>query len=132
MRAYWKIFNPLYLWARHKEMVEQDTRHRLVARNIRNDGAILDVGGTKRANIGFYVPNYTITINKNADLKPNLVWDAYDLPFKDKSFSYVVSIATIHQTEDKARFLSELKRVASRRVVIFDCQTRNLDVMDIE
>lgn len=131
MRAYWKIFNPWYMMARHREMVDQDYRHRLVARHINNGGPILDVGGTERANIGLYVPNYTVTVNNDAELKPNLVWDGCDLPFKSKSFPFVVSIAMIHLVKDKHRFLAELNRVASERVIIYDCLSRTIKVMDV-
>lgn len=131
MRAYWKIFNPWYMMVRHKEMVAQHQRHLLVAEYINNGGPILDVGGSKRANIGLYLPNYTVTVNKNAELKPDLIWDGLDLPFKSKSFPNVVSIAVIHQVKDKIQFLAELNRVASERVVIYDCTDRSVKVMDV-
>lgn len=131
MRAYWKVFNPFYLWARHKEMKVQHYRHRLVASKINNGGAILDVGGTKRANIGIYLPNYTVTVNNRLITEPDLIADGCDLPFKDNTFPNVVSIAVIHQVKDQKRFVDELVRVASERVVIFDCQTGKLDVIDV-
>ena len=129
VRVYWKVFNPFYLWVRHKEMKVQDNRHRLVAEYISSCGGfVLDVGGAERANIGLYVPNYTVTVNKRAEVKPDLVWDGCDLPFKDGSFPYVVCVAVIHQVRDKFGFFCELMRVASERVIIYDCVSRTLMV----
>ena len=131
MRAYWKIFNPFYLLKRHREMQHQHFRHNLVKQHIQNGKPILDVGGSQRANIGRYMPNYTVTVNLNPELKPSLVWDGCDLPFKDKTFPNVVSIGMIHQITDKTRFVSELKRVASERVVIYDAVSKTLEVIDV-
>ncbi len=43
---------------------------------------------------------------------------AESLPFKDKSFDYVVSITSIHNFDDIDKAIKEIKRVAKGKVII--------------
>ena len=43
---------------------------------------------------------------------------AEDLPFKDRSFDYVISVTAIQNFDDMEKGLKEMKRVAKRDVVI--------------
>lgn len=109
----------------------QNLRHHWVADQINNGGSILDVGGTERANIGNYVKNETVTVNFRRSLKPAIVADACHLPIRNKAFSTVTAISIIHQIKNRPQCLTELKRVAQDKVVVFDCQTRTLEVKHI-
>lgn len=46
--------------------------------------------------------------------------DAEELPFADASFDVVMAVISDHLWRDRARALSELRRVARRRVVLFN------------
>ena len=63
----------------------------------------------------------------------NLVGDMCYLPYKDKSFDYVVCIATLHhliRKKDRVRTLSEIKRVTRREAFLTVWNRNNPELPD--
>jgi len=55
-----------------------------------------------------------LALNSKADI----IADAYHLPFRDKSFDYVVSVEVIEHLKEPDKFIEELKRVSRRYIVV--------------
>ena len=58
---------------------------------------------------------------------PCVAGSAENLPFEDQSFDAAMAVSTIHHWQDPIAGLREMRRVA-RRVVVFACDTSDLDL----
>jgi SAM-dependent methyltransferase len=65
-------------------------------------------------------PSSTMIAQRPAEAAPAIRATAERLPFPDKSFEAVTAILTDHHWQDRRRGLHELRRVARRRVVLFN------------
>lgn len=54
---------------------------------------------------------------------------AEDLPFEDQSFDAALAVMTVHHWSDRARGLREMRRVASKRVVLFTWDPASIDAL---
>jgi ubiquinone/menaquinone biosynthesis C-methylase UbiE len=63
-------------------------------------------------------PSAVMIGQRPASSAPAVQGAAEALPFPDRSFDVVMAILTLHHWTDRAKGLSELKRVAPRRVVL--------------
>ena len=63
-------------------------------------------------------PSMTMITQRPARSAPVVQATAMSLPFKDDSFDAALSVLTVHHWPDRALGLSELRRVARRRVVV--------------
>lgn len=92
-------------------------RHKTVAKLIGNqEGEILDVGGGVKG-LNRFVKNKVVVSNlKEGDV----LADGRALPFADNSFALVTSIDVLEHIppQDREKFVSELKRVAKKRVIL--------------
>lgn len=64
-------------------------------------------------------PSRTMLRQRAPGAAPAVRAAAADLPFRDASFDAALAVLTLHHWPDRSRGLSELARVARRRVVIF-------------
>lgn len=86
--------------------------------------SVLNVG----AGAGSYEPvgREVIALEPSAEMiaqrppgaAPAIQGSAESLPFPDRSFDAVMAVLTVHHWSDKARGLTELRRVARQRIVI--------------
>ena len=65
-------------------------------------------------------PSPVMIAQRPAGLAPAVQGRAEDLPFEDGSFDAVMAILSDHHWSDRRRGLTELSRVARRRVVLFN------------
>jgi len=92
-------------------------RHKTVAKLIGNQkGEILDVGGGVKG-LNRFVKNKVVVSNLR---EGDVLADGRALPFADNSFSLVTSIDVLEHIppHDREKFVSELKRVAKKRVIL--------------
>ena len=92
-------------------------RHKTVAKLIGNQkGEILDVGGGVKG-LNRFVKNKVVVSNLR---EGDVLADGRALPFADNSFSLVTSIDVLEHIppQDREKFVSELKRVAKKRVIL--------------
>ena len=93
------------------------------------EGSVLDVGGgtgdlydlSGNKNVTIFDINYEeLNIAKKKGLKI-VKGDALKLPFNDKSFDTVISVATLEHIskEKRNKFLDELIRVSKKRILIY-------------
>lgn len=68
-------------------------------------------------------PSLTMIRQRAPDSAPVLRAIASALPFRDASFDAALAVLTVHHWPERERGLSELARVARRRVVIFTHET---------
>jgi SAM-dependent methyltransferase len=64
-------------------------------------------------------PSLTMIRQRPRDAAPAIVGRAEELPLADQSVDAALAVLTVHHWTDQARGLSELRRVARDRVVIF-------------
>jgi uncharacterized protein YbaR (Trm112 family)/SAM-dependent methyltransferase len=87
---------------------------------IGRDDLVLDVGSGHNPNprsdilCDRYIEDDTERAGSIKIDRPLVVADAHSLPFKDKSFDYVIASHIIEHMDDPARFCSELARVSKR------------------
>lgn len=114
------FINPLWYFEIFRTMLLRAMRHNIVKSYIDSDHAILDVGGAYNGNIGNYVSNDVVTINRYKSAKPNIIADGSCLPIRSNAFNIVTAIQVLHQIPEnlKFSFLNELKRVACGRIII--------------
>lgn len=55
---------------------------------------------------------------RNPKLKDLVLYDGYNLPFKDNSFDVITSIDVIEHVDDYDRFIKEMLRVARKSVIL--------------
>lgn len=91
--------------------------------NIRNTDIVLDIGSGEKPNLRANVlcDKFISDSSERAhhssvfvDQRPFIVGDGESLPFKDKSFDYVICSHVIEHVENPSIFLQELQRVAKR------------------
>ncbi|MEA2363561.1 MAG: hypothetical protein QOD71_2706 [Thermoleophilaceae bacterium] len=71
-------------------------------------------------------PSAVMRAQRPAGAAPVVDAGAEALPFADDSFDAAMAILSDHHWEDHARGLAELRRVARRRVVLFNWEPRSL------
>lgn len=93
-------------------------RHKFVGGFIKNGETVLDVGGSLGHLNKFSSAKKITTV----DIEPpaDIIYDGRHLPFAKKSFAAVVAIDVLEHIDKRERekFITELKRVASRLVVL--------------
>ena len=72
-------------------------------------------------------PSALMRAQRPAGAAPCIAGSAENLPFDDQSFDAAMAVSTIHHWQDPIGGLREMRRVA-RRVVVFTCDTSDLDV----
>lgn len=65
-------------------------------------------------------PSATMLAQRPRDAAPAVQAEAEALPFDDDAFDAVLAVISDHHWRDRARGLSEMRRVARRRVVLFN------------
>jgi SAM-dependent methyltransferase len=65
-------------------------------------------------------PSAVMRAQRPAGIAPAIEASAEELPFADDSFDAAMAILSDHHWEDRDRGLAELRRVARRRVVLFN------------
>lgn len=104
----------------HKD--EQLAKIRIILREVDlNNHTVLDVGcGT--ALYSYLFRYYTGLDNSQGMLDQAnakvVLGEAENLPFEDKSFDVVISITAIHNFKDYKKAISEMKRVARKKIII--------------
>ena len=73
-------------------------------------------------------PSPVMIAQRPPGLAPVVQGRAEDLPFDDGSFDAVMAILSDHHWSDRRRGLSELRRVARRRVVLFNANPGEADL----
>lgn len=106
------------------EKIQQDYRHKVVAEYVTSHRPVLDAGGTKSANLGLYIPNEVVTVNKAKICEPDIIADVCCLPIKPKSFNTVVAIQIFHQIPQDERecMIGNLRTVARKKIILHDYQ----------
>jgi ubiquinone/menaquinone biosynthesis C-methylase UbiE len=91
--------------------------------NIKPTDRVLEIGSgnrpRRRSNVlvdKFITDNTQRSSGENVliDERPFVAADALALPFKDKSFDYVITSHILEHVDDPDKFVAELERVASR------------------
>lgn len=106
-----------------------------VGRSLENCRTILNVG----AGTGSYEPDdkFVIAVEPSSDMRakrlalgrtPAVDAKADDLPFDDKSFDAVMAVLTIHHWPDLKVGLTEIKRVARKKITILTYDPNLLDL----
>lgn len=65
-------------------------------------------------------PSATMLAQRPPEAAPAVQAEAEALPFEDRSFDAALAVLSDHHWRDRARGLAELRRVARRRVVLFN------------
>ncbi len=60
--------------------------------------------GSGISNIKFFIENI-ITSDVNGELRPDMVFDAYNIPFEDNTLSNILMLDVVHHLYDPVRFL---------------------------
>ena len=121
-------------WKHRNNDCVEETDANMILASLGQKGAVLEVGagiGTlaiRLAQEGFEVTAVDVSsealrrAQENASAqKVSIEWKegfAESLPFKDKSFDYVTCCHTLEHVKDLSKAVSELKRVARKKVVI--------------
>lgn len=91
--------------------------------NIKSTDRVLEIGSgnrpRRRSNVlvdKFIADNTERSAGEGVmiDERPFVVADALALPFKDKSFDYVIASHILEHVDDPKKFVAELERVASK------------------
>jgi ubiquinone/menaquinone biosynthesis C-methylase UbiE len=95
-----------------------------IGRALNRNESVVNVG----AGAGSYEPSDRPVVavepatamirQRPAGSAPIVQASASDLPFRDDSFAAALAVLTVHHWQDRTRGLSELARVARRRVVV--------------
>ena len=108
--------------------IDKTIRYRSVLEEIKEEGAILDVGGGSEGIALFTDRDVTILDISADELKKaersghkTVLADGADMPVKDNQYDYVVSVASLeHVTPEKRdKYISELKRIAKKAVILY-------------
>jgi ubiquinone/menaquinone biosynthesis C-methylase UbiE len=91
-------------------------RHKTVAKAVKTNETILDVGGGVDALSKFIKNKVTVTNLKSGDI----LADGRALPMEDNSFDVVTSIDVVEHLpkKDRKKFIEELLRVARIKVIV--------------
>ena len=91
-------------------------RHQTVAKNIKPERTILDVGGGVDA-LSLFIKNKIVVANLSSG---DVLLKGKNLPFDDKSFDIVTSIDVLEHISktDRQNFINELLRVARKKIII--------------
>jgi len=96
------------------------------------EGTILDLGsgnGDIAAALKSHLPNLEFTgldVLPQADSKiPTQIYDGTTIPHADNSFDHVMIITALHHTDDYMSVLKEARRVARKKIIIYDHQYAN-------
>lgn len=73
-------------------------------------------------------PSDVMIAQRPAGAAPVIRGEAEDLPFADNSFDVACAILSDHHWRDRAQGLRELRRVARRRVVLFNADPAEFDL----
>lgn len=94
-------------------------RHFFVARFAAGAGTVLDVGGIAEQ-LASFMPDAEVTALNVGDERADVHFDGLRIPYPDDSFDAVVSLDVLEHIDrgKRAVHLSELARVATRRVVL--------------
>ena len=84
----------------------------IYSKMVNKSGLLLDLGsGASPYNNLYHSDVDIVTLEYNADRKPNVVADAHFLPFKEASFDYITSFEVLEHVKDPNKVVSEINRV---------------------
>jgi hypothetical protein len=94
-------------------------RHYFVARFAAGTKTVLDVGGIAEQ-LAAFMPAAEVTALNVGDERADVHFDGLRIPYPDDSFDAVVSLDVLEHIERESRavHISELTRVAARRIVL--------------
>lgn len=133
---------PVIVESKRLTSIPRITRQQILeGLGIAEDDLVLEVGSGDNP-----VPRSDVLLDKcleytpdregreiNIDRRPLIVCNAHKLPFKDKSFDYIIARQVLEYVDDPDKFLGELMRVGKRgyievanglREVLFDWDAR--------
>ena len=75
-------------------------------------GKLLDLGSGASPYNNLYNKDISVTtLEYNAERRPNVVADAHQLPFKDRSFDFITSYEVLEHVRDPRIVVSEINRI---------------------
>ena len=86
--------------------------------NVEKNEKLLDIGcGTGlSSNFGCFVVGIDLSLRLlKKNNKTKVLGTGEDLPFKDHSFDYVISVSSLHHVTDIKKVVNEMKRVGKKR-----------------
>ena len=95
----------------------------LFRKSVRRNGArisgrTLDIGAGLKPFREYFKSSSYVTLDSNADLKPDVIGDITNLPFKDGEFDSVVCLEVLEHVADTKRSLAEVSRVLRPRGIL--------------